>query len=438
MSQSPTETIFDFHVAATAPERTHALQERAEYLLDEAAAGVASYQAVEEERPRNQWVGPSRSPVRSALNGSGQTDTQPKEDGGTQTEATARIGPSPGTGTNFGSLRSEISGLLDVAPEQVRVFADEELPAINHRGESAVVAPISLFPQPVQDFSRSQFVDSSQPSRFLNTPTDSAPEMAGSLLAKPAPALGKAPPPAVPTISLTAGQVRFLDEEIGYLYDEVTRVLAARREITGHALSLLHEAREIIFSEPHRLGRAEYNLNQVRSILERAQQSRRESSRRGFRVLLYLTLWLAGSAALGVTLFLYSANLTQVASLLFDSESRLMAHLHSVLWVTITGSVGGVIGAILGFLAHVRLDNDFDRQHVVRFAIQPMMGVVLGLLLYLLFSFFFAFMQIDMTARAVTRAVPVVLALPAGLWQEWIYAFLYRLFSFFTLRPRRR
>jgi len=435
---SPTETIFDFHLAETAPEQIHAWQERAEYLLDEAVAGAASFQAVEEEPLRIQWGGSTRANLLPAGNDSkgksvGPASFDSANDAGAETDEPPALDKTP---VDFGLLRTEISGLLDVEPEQIRLFPEAELPAINYRGALSSAPP--ALPQPAQSVPRSSFVDSSQPSRFLRTPSDSPTEPSASLLTRPAPVLGKIPAPANPSVSLTAGQVRFLDEEIAHLYSEVNRVLAARREITGHALSLLREAREILFAEPHRLGRAEHNLNQVRSILERAHDSRRQSSRRGFQVLLYLALWLAGTVAAGIALFLYGADLTRLAVALLGSQSRVVAHLHPFLWAMITGSTGAVVGAILGFLAHIRSEQDFDRQHVVRFSIQPVMGVLLGTLLYLLFSFVFASMQIDLTARSITRALPVILALPAGLWQEWIYASLYGMMGFFTLRPRRR
>jgi len=439
LSDSPTETIFDFHVAAIAPEHTHALQERAEYLLDEAAAGVASFQAVDEERLREQWAEPRRTDRIVSTNGdlaaSASADSASSQYG---EDHAAGPGAGARSASSFEPLLSEISGLLDVAPEQIRVFPEAELPAISHRDELPPTAPAPLFPQFVQEPPHSNFVDTNQPSQFLRQSAEPAPEAATSFLSRPAPALGKMPPPATHPISLTAGQLRFLDDEIARLYEEVNRVLATRREITGHALSLLREAREIIYTEPHRLARAEYDLNQVRTILERAQQSRRESTRRGLKVLLYLALWLAGTAAAGIALYLYGADLSRIVAILLGSQSRMIAHLDSFLWVMVTGSAGAVVGTILAFLTHIRSDNDFDRQHVVRFAVQPVMGIVLGILLYLLFSFLFAFMRIDLTARAVTRALPVVLALPAGLWQEWIYASLYRILSFFTFRPRRR
>ena len=452
MTYSPTDTIFDFRVAEVAPERVQAWQERAEFLLDEASAGAASHQAADEEVLREGWnreAGLGTLPTRTAaVNGRGQT-ARPADAGagmgvnglgdaddavnGTANGAVHRSQSS----NDFGQLRSEITGLLDVAPEQIRVFPEAELPAITHRG--APSAPAPAYPQPVQEEKpRTAFVDSGQQSRYLHTPSDNPPPQTESLLYRPAPALGKAPAPATPPVSLTAGQIRFLDEEISELHGEVKRVLAARRDVTGHALSLLREAREILLVEPHRLGRAEYNIVQVRAMLERADEGRRQSSRRGFRVLLYLSLWLAGTAGAGVALFLYAGELSRVTGALFGNGSRVVAHLLPFLWVIVTGSVGAVVGAILGFLSHIRSGQDFDRQHVVRFAIQPIMGVVLGVILYTLFSALFAAMQIDLTARSITRALPIVLALPAGLWQEWIYASIYRMSGFFTLRPRRR
>lgn len=471
MAYSPTDTIFDFRVAEIAPERVQAWQERAEFLLDEASAGAASHQAADEEVLREGWnreAGLGILPTRTlAVSGRGRSarpegaapgvnglgDTGEAINGAVGRSANGSIGESANGGTNphsspndFEQLRSEISDLLDVTPDQIRVFPEAELPAISQRSAPtapalAASASLPAYPQPAQEEKpRTAFVNSGQPSqsRYLHTPSDNPPPQTESLLYRPAPALGKVPAPATPPVSLTAGQIRFLDEEISELHGEVKRVLATRRDVTGHALSLLREAREILLVEPHRLGRAEYNIVQVRAMLERADEGRRQSSRRGFRVLLYLSLWLAATAGAGVALALYAGELSRVMGVLFGSGSRVVAHLQPFLWVLVTGSAGAVVGAILGFLAHIRSGQDFDRQHVLRFAIQPVMGVVLGVLLYLLFSALFTAMQIDMTARAITRALPIILALPAGLWQEWIYASIYRTAGFFTLRPRRR
>ena len=448
MTYSPTDTIFDFRVAEIAPERVQAWQARAEFLLDEASAGAASHQAADEEVLREGWnreAGLGTLPTRTAaVNGRGQTK-RPVDAamgvnglGDAGDAVNGAVHPQP-TQSDFGQLRSEISGLLDVAPEQIRVFPEAELPAITHRAAPIAPAPLPSYPQPAQpEEPRTAFVNSSQQSRYLHTPSDKPPPQTESLLNRPAPVLGKVPAPATPPVSLTAGQIRFLDEEINELHGEVKRALATRRDVTGHALSLLREAREILLVEPHRLGRAEYNILQVRAMLERADEGRRQSSRRGFRVLLYLSLWLAGTVAAGVALFLYASELSRGTDVFFGSESRVGAHLLPFLWVIVTGSAGAVVAAILGFLAHIRSGQDFDRQHLVRFAIQPVMGVVLGVILYTFFSALFAAMQIDMTARSITQALPIILALPAGLWQEWIYASLYRMSGFFTLRPRRR
>lgn len=434
MSYSPTETLFDFHVAPAAPEQVRAWQGRVEYLLDESTAGAASFQAVDEEISGEHRNGSPRAET-----------TERRERAGLSTAPDFLLGPTQPRGTELPGggvdlLRSEIAGLLDVTPDQVRLFPEAELPSIAARGGLDQPAQAPLYTPPIREVARSQFIDSGEQSRLLYpSPAEpKKPEPTGSLLSRPAPALGRIPPATPPPVSLTAGQVRYLDEEISQLHEEVKRVLATRRDVTGHALSLLREAREILLAEPHRLGRAEHNLGQVRSMLERAREGRRQSSQRGFRVLLYLAFCLAVTVFGGVALFLYGAELSRIVRLLVGNQSRVLAHLHPFLWVTITGSLGAVSGAILGFLAHIRSGQDFDRQHVVRFAVQPVMGLILGVLLYLLFSLLFSAMQLDLTARPVTRALPVVLALPVGLWQEWIYASLYRMSGFLTLRPRRR
>lgn len=436
MSYSPTDTIFDFRVSDIPAEQVQEWQARAEFLLDEAEAGAASFQATDAETFTDEWGSETplgMQPTRSQE--SAATRARPRDGADRSIASTGRAAPR---GDQYERILTEISGLLDVEPDQVRVFPEDELPTIRRRGPAVAVPAQPPAPSPGAERNQTTFVDDSAPSRYLHTPSTTPPKAVESLLTRPAPALGRAPAPATPPVSLTAEQVHFLDEEIRELHDEVRRVLATRRDVTGHALALLREAREILLTEPHRLGRVEYNLSQVRAILGRADEGRRESSRRGMRVLFYLSLWLAGTVAAGVALYLYSAVVSDVTALLLSSGSGLARHLQPLLWTMLTGSTGAVVGAILGFLAHIRSKQDFDRQHVVRFAIQPLMGVILGLLLYLFFFSLFAAMGIDLAARSITSGLPIILALPAGLWQEWIYASLYRMMGFFTLRPRRR
>ena len=69
----------------------------------------------------------------------------------------------------------------------------------------------------------------------------------------------------------TPTDAQLIEEEIISLYEAIDRVRETRRENTGHALSLLREAREIISAEPQRIERAHYNIEQAKQIIRPRQ-----------------------------------------------------------------------------------------------------------------------------------------------------------------------
>jgi cation transporter-like permease len=242
----------------------------------------------------------------------------------------------------------------------------------------------------------------------------------------------------VPVVSVTETKARELEDEIDQLYNQVNRLQQSRRELTGHALSVLRESRAILHTQPERYGRAEYNVRQVRIILDRARDGRRRSLRYGVLLLVYLALWLTVCASAITSLFLYGRDVQIILEAALGGDSRLAANTVSVLWAVLGGAAGGVLGAIASLATHLRQGQEFDRQYVLRYTIQPIMGVVLALFIYLLCSFFANALEADLTAGQVSSLLPAAIAFPAGLWQEMVYALLYRLSGVFRFGSRRR
>ncbi len=261
---------------------------------------------------------------------------------------------------------------------------------------------------------------------MLDTPISSSPNSTGRRLA------------VRPVVSVSEQKVRELEVEIDEIYAHVNRLQAKRREVTGHALSLLREARVILQTQPERYGRAEYNVRQVRMILERAREGRRRSLRYGVLLFAYLALWLTVCAGAMTSLYLYGVEIQIILTEVLGSGSRLAAHSMPLLWTLFAGGAGGALGAAASLVVQMRQGQEFDRQYALRYTIQPVMGVVLALATYFLCNLIFNAVAVDLTAEVVTSAIPAVLAFAAGLWQEMVYTLLYRLTGIFRLSSSRR
>ncbi|RME54222.1 MAG: hypothetical protein D6790_16955 [Caldilineae bacterium] len=422
MSRTGTETVFDFALPEVKADEAAARRREADALLDALAAGAAVHGA---------------EPTGPTFHGNGAPPEQPgptasaPEDEDAADAGTSQGAPESDQAVALDRLSAEIEGLIAPRPATPPVLPDETLPPI--RTGAPQVEPPASHPEPAS--LPAPEPETPRPSAWpvVEAPTDPA------AVHPPAPVPSR-PQMEAPRPSGVAvhDQVYAMEEEIGQLYAEVNRLLSAQREITGHALALLREAHEILRTDPSRLMRARYNLRQVRTILERAKESRRQSARYAFKVVLYLALWLSGVAAGAVILLLYRRETASVLAVLLGTTSPSLKHAQPFLWTLLAGAGGGVLSGVADLTTHLRARQDFDRQAALRFYIQPVMGLVLGALLYPGLVFLSLLLGQDLAAGEMTRLLPVFAALCAGLWQQWVYATLYRVLSFLTLRPRRR
>ncbi len=243
---------------------------------------------------------------------------------------------------------------------------------------------------------------------------------------------------AEPGYNETPTDAQLIEEEIFSLHEAINRVLETRRENTGHALSLLREAREIISAEPQLIHRAEYNIQQARQILDRAKTSRSRSRGLALRTVGRLILWLAVLGGLGAALYLYPQQVDQI---LENSAARVgwdASFLYAALWAVVAGGGGGCLGTISFLVERMRVHQEFDQQYIVRSTVQPLMGALLGLSIFGLLAAVFNSLDTSITVHPVTSYLPAALALPIGFWQEYVYALIFRLTRLFTFQRRRR
>lgn len=237
---------------------------------------------------------------------------------------------------------------------------------------------------------------------------------------------------------VTATDVMVVEKEIAVLFKAINRHREARRENTGHALSLLREAREIVLSEPHRIERAQYNIQQARLILERARISRRQSRLLALRTVWRLILWLAILGGLGTALQLYPHIIDDIVSRAATSLGWAEALFIPALWAVVAGGAGGCLGTISFLVERMRIQHEFDDQYILRTTIQPLMGVILGLLVFGILAVSFNSLGASLRAHPLTTFLPAAIALPVGLWQEYVYALIFRLTRLLTFQRRRR
>ena len=231
---------------------------------------------------------------------------------------------------------------------------------------------------------------------------------------------------------------QLIEEEIVSLYEAIERVRTTRRENTGHALSLLREAREIISAEPQRIQRAQYNIQQAKQIIDRAKFSRSRSRSIALRTFGLLLLWLAVLGGLGAALFLYPPRVNDIIGIVSSNTGWNTTHYYPAFWTIATGGIGGCLGTISFLFERMRVNEEFDRQYILRSTIQPLMGVVLGLLTYGLLAILFGSLGSSITVHPATTYLPAALALPIGIWQVYVYAAIFRITRLLTFQRRRR
>ncbi len=235
-----------------------------------------------------------------------------------------------------------------------------------------------------------------------------------------------------------SSDAQLIEEEITGLYEAIERFRETRRENTGHALSLLREAREIIAGQPHRIERAQYNIQQARQIIERARSSRSRSRGIALRTFGLLILWLAALGGLGAALYLYPLDVNEIILVISSSTGWNTSHYYSLLWTVASGGIGGWLGTISFLFERMRVHEEFDRQYILRSMIQPLMGVVLGLICYGLLAVLFTSLNATIIGHPVTAYLPAAVALPVGLWQVYVYAAIFRITLLLTFQRRRR
>ncbi len=228
---------------------------------------------------------------------------------------------------------------------------------------------------------------------------------------------------------LEAGWQKALHKEIDDLYKRVATEFSSPPSNSDQMLTMLQEARQILVESPENYVATEYRMAQVRSMISRTTESRRQSARYGPRMLIYEVIWLA----LFLVGIVFGAPLaeffTRSGNIAGATANDVFPFWNTLMW----GGIGGIIGALYALWWHISDQQDFDRQYLMWYLVQPIMGLVLGGIVFLLLSGGFLLLQIKPAdANAGARLLPYLVAVLAGFRQNFIYEQFDRLISLFA------
>jgi hypothetical protein len=235
------------------------------------------------------------------------------------------------------------------------------------------------------------------------------------------------------------GWQKALHQQIDDLYKQVATEFSSPPEKAERALSLLREARQVLLETPEEYVAAEYRTMQVRAMLDRVRESRKQSGYYGPRILAYETGWLVVLLAGLIFAAPFAGWVTRIAQIGVVNEQAMLS-IYPIFNTMIWGGIGGVVGALYSLWWHISEQQDFDRHYLTWYLVQPLLGLVLGGIVYLLMAGGFLLLQVnlqDPNASTAARLLPYLTAVLAGFRQNFVYEQFNRLIALFAPAPRR-
>lgn len=224
---------------------------------------------------------------------------------------------------------------------------------------------------------------------------------------------------------------RAFHSQIDDLYKQVATEFSNPPASAERALTLLREARQLMINSPEEYVNAEYRMMQVTSMLDRVKESRKQSGFYGPRILGYEAGWLL-LLLLGLV---FATPLTRWITAISGVQGAALLNINPILNTMIWGGIGGVVGALYTLWWHISETQNFDRNYMMWYMVQPLMGLVLGGIMFLVLTGGFLILQVDISSEKAStgaRLLPYLTAVLAGFRQNFIYEQLERLMALFT------
>ncbi len=240
-------------------------------------------------------------------------------------------------------------------------------------------------------------------------------------------------PPEVEQRILTRLEKKRIDElhtQIDELYRDIPIHLSNRPDISSQALGLLRQARTILLERPQDFVEAEYKVRQAYLLYNRIENAEKWGEHYGWRVFWYEITVLVLFVFSFLGLLAYSTEFSGFLARLVGSQTPNQGVFTAVgFWATfVWGGIGGVVGALYILWMHVSERQDFERQHVMWYIIQPIMGLILGGVTFLIiYTGLLSLQATQPAATALAREIqlfPCLIAFIAGFRPQFVFSLL--------------
>jgi len=172
-----------------------------------------------------------------------------------------------------------------------------------------------------------------------------------------------------------------LDKAIAGQYDRILQQDASvSKPITDWCQNMLAEARTIVLNlQVENLAKAEWDVEQVRARLDRADESEKQAKRLSWPIMVWGLAWF-------VIFVYFTFNPTLIMRALgIDTGDFSDAFLVPAVFLKALffGGIGGVAAVFYHLFKYVR-ERSFDIQYVLSYGGKPFMGMILGSMVYLM------------------------------------------------------
>lgn len=213
-----------------------------------------------------------------------------------------------------------------------------------------------------------------------------------------------------------------LDHEIERLYEVVANELSDNNEDVSFALKALSEAQDIVLEDIRQYDEALYRVALVKTMLVRRHNLKRWSYTWGSFVFFYAIAWLA----LFVTAIVFTGNINTTVGSLAGQSGGLEAG-RSAWYSALAGGIGGVIGILYSLYWRVAVKQNFDRQYLMYYLVQPIMGFFLGAITHLIITAGFLTFNASGADSTITVILQMVIGFVAGFRQRVVYELIDRI-----------
>ncbi|RME82429.1 MAG: hypothetical protein D6775_10905 [Caldilineae bacterium] len=235
--------------------------------------------------------------------------------------------------------------------------------------------------------------------------------------------------------SLDYAKIAELHKRIDLLYDKVPKFISNRPADTEQILGTLRQARTILIENPEDFVIAEYKIQQAMSLYNRIENSEKWGDVYGWRVFYFEVVVFFLLLASFVGLLAFGTEFSNFLARLFGVENPGQEVLTAIgFWSTLVwGGIGGVVGALYILWTHVSQRQDFERQHVMWYIGQPIMGLILGGVTFLIINAGLLSLQGGQVAaqslRTEPQFFPALIAFIAGFRPQFIFGLLVKIIN---------